>query len=226
MIVFLEDDKSIRELVIYALEKAEFNAIGFESYSEFKDFIVTNPISLILLDIMLPEKDGIDILKELKQNTKTFDIPVIMLTAKDQEYYKLIGLDSGADDYITKPFSVMELISRIKAVLRRTNNIEHLEYANIKMYDSKHLVTVDDETIDLTLKEYELLKILIKNKNNVLSRDQLLNDVWGYNFNGETRTVDVHIRTIRIKLKSAGKWIRTIRGVGYALGGYDEKKDK
>ncbi len=225
MIVFLEDDKSIRELVIYALEKSEFNAIGFENVSEFEHFVFNNPVSLILLDIMLPEKDGIDILKDLKQHTKTFDIPVIMLTAKDQEYYKLIGLDNGADDYITKPFSVMELIARIKAVLRRTNYSQHLEYANIKIYDSKHLVTVDDEPIDLTLKEYMLLKTLIKNKNNVLSRNQLLNDIWGYHFDGETRTVDVHIRTMRIKLKSAGKFIKTIRGVGYTIGGYNEKKD-
>ncbi len=131
MIVLLEDDKAIRELVIYALEKAEFDAIGFEKVSEFEKYIISNQVSLILLDIMLPQKDGLEILKELKSDSKTFDIPVIMLTAKDQEYYKLIGLDSGADDYITKPFSVMELISRIKAVLRRTNTSDTIEYAVI-----------------------------------------------------------------------------------------------
>ncbi len=226
MIVLLEDDKSIRELVIYALEKTGLEAIGIEKVSDFEKYIAENEVSLILLDIMLPEKDGLDILKELKSNAKTFDIPVIMLTAKDQEYYKLIGLDGGADDYITKPFSVMELISRIKVVLRRTNKVDNLEYANIQLLDSHHIVKVDGEPIDLTLKEYELLKMFIKNKNIVLSRDVILNNIWGYEFDGETRTVDVHVRSLRVKLKQAGKLIRTIRGLGYALGENDAKKNK
>ncbi len=227
MIVFLEDDESIRELVLYALEKAKLDAIAFATVSEFEDYIYVNQADIILLDIMLPKKSGLEILKELKRHSKTHDIPVIMLTAKSQEYDKLIGLDGGADDYITKPFSVMELISRINAVLRRYKKTSTLQYANVKIYDDKHLVTVDDRGVTLTLKEYELLKLLLQNKNIVMSRNALLNSVWGYNFDGETRTVDVHIRSLRTKLKSASQLIKTVRGVGYVIGGgNDAEEDK
>ncbi len=225
MIVFLEDNKSIRELVLYSLKKTDFNAIGFGVVDEFEKFVLENNVSLILLDIMLPEKDGLKILEELKGNPKTHDIPVIMVTAKSQEYDKLIGLDNGADDYITKPFSVLELISRIKAVLRRTKKESSLEYANIKIFDKLHLVKVNDEKINLTLKEYDLLKKLMENKTMVMSRDMLLNSIWGYDFDGETRTVDVHIRSLRSKLKGAGNLITTVRGVGYVFGGLNAKED-
>lgn len=176
---------------------------------------------LILLDIMLPGEDGLAILRKLKNSSKTKDIPVIMVTAKGTEYDKVIGLDSGADDYVTKPFGMMELVSRIKAVLRRsgqTADKADLEVDGVKMNVKKHEVTVDGQAVTLTLKEYELLERLMRNRNIVLTRDQLLEDIWGYDFDGETRTVDVHVRTLRHKLGEKGAIIETVRGVGYRIG--------
>lgn len=176
---------------------------------------------LILLDIMLPGEDGLAILRKLKNSSKTKDIPVIMVTAKGTEYDKVIGLDSGADDYVTKPFGMMELVSRIKAVLRRsgqTADKADLEVDGVKMNVKKHEVTVDGQAVTLTLKEYELLERLMRNRNIVMTRDQLLEDIWGYDFDGETRTVDVHVRTLRHKLGEKGAIIETVRGVGYRIG--------
>ena len=180
---------------------------------------------LILLDIMLPEEDGISILKKLRNSSDTKDMPIIMLTAKGTEYDKVIGLDSGADDYIAKPFGTMELISRIKALLRRTSKSEgQTEYRKGCLYlcPSKHIIKVNDKDVILTLKEFELLCILFENEGIVLARDEILTKVWGYEFDGESRTVDVHIRTLRSKLGEAGKLIETVRGLGYKIGGSDE----
>ena len=180
---------------------------------------------LILLDIMLPGEDGLSLLKKLKNSAKTKEIPVIMVTAKGAEYDKVVGLDGGADDYVTKPFGMMELVSRIKAVLRRTKKEkEEGQYSvgNLSMDLKKHVVFVDGKQVTLTLKEFELLGRLVQNHNIVLTRDRLLEEVWGYDFDGETRTVDVHVRTLRQKLGSAGDMIQTVRGVGYRLGEINE----
>ena len=181
---------------------------------------------LVLLDIMLPGEDGLSILKKLKSSSKTKQIPVIMVTAKGAEYDVVKGLDAGADDYVTKPFGIMELVSRIKAVLRRTKTEQSLdvyEVENLKMDLKKHKVKVDGETVVLTLKEFELLKRLMMHQNMVLTRDRLLEEVWGYEFAGETRTLDVHIRSLRQKLGTAGELIQTVRGVGYQIGGLHEE---
>ena len=180
---------------------------------------------LILLDIMLPGEDGLSLLKKLKNSAKTKEIPVIMVTAKGAEYDKVVGLDGGADDYVTKPFGMMELVSRIKAVLRRTKKEkEEGQYSvgSLSMDLKKHVVFVDGKQVTLTLKEFELLGRLVQNQNIVLTRDRLLEEVWGYDFDGETRTVDVHVRTLRQKLGSAGDMIQTVRGVGYRLGEINE----
>lgn len=177
---------------------------------------------LVLLDIMLPGEDGLEILKKLKNSSKTKDIPVIMVTAKGSEYDKVVGLDSGADDYVTKPFGMMELISRIKAVLRRSGKQQDktkLSVGEICLDTKKHEVKVDGESVVLTLKEFELLEKLMRNQGIVLTRDQLLTEIWGYDFDGETRTVDVHIRTLRQKLGEQGSLVKTVRGVGYRIGG-------
>ena len=177
---------------------------------------------LVLLDIMLPGEDGLEILKKLKNSSKTKDIPVIMVTAKGSEYDKVVGLDSGADDYVTKPFGMMELISRIKAVLRRSGKQQDktkLSVGGISLDTKKHEVKVDGEQVVLTLKEFELLEKLMRNQGIVLTRDQLLTEIWGYDFDGETRTVDVHIRTLRQKLGEQGSLVKTVRGVGYRIGG-------
>lgn len=222
MIYCVEDDSNIRELVIYTLETTGFKACGFEDGSTFLEALALDTPELILLDIMLPGEDGIELLKRLKTSSKTKDIPVIMVTAKSTEYDKIIGLDSGADDYVAKPFGMMELISRIKAVLRRsqkdsTKREDHIILKNITIDVKKHEVTVEGHVVSLTLKEFELLKRMMKNPNIVLTRDQLLEDIWGYDFDGETRTVDVHVRTLRQKLGSAGEQIETVRGVGYRM---------
>lgn len=223
MIYCVEDDKGIRELVVYSLENSGFKAMGFEDANGMYKAIHEKVPDLILLDIMLPGKDGISVLKSLRQNSETKKTPVIMLTAKGTEYDKVIGLDSGADDYITKPFGMMELISRIKAVLRRSGNINIedsiLSYGDIVINTKAHIVTVDSQPVELTLKEFELLTLLIKNSGIVLTRDMLLENIWGYDFDGETRTVDVHIRTLRQKLGKSGQLIETVRGVGYKVGG-------
>ena len=221
MIYCVEDDDNIRELVIYTLETTGLKAKGFAEGAEFMEALAFDTPELILLDIMLPGDDGLAILRKLKSSSKTKDIPVIMVTAKGTEYDKVIGLDSGADDYVTKPFGMMELVSRIKAVLRRsgqTADKADLEIDGVKMNVKKHEVTVDGQTVTLTLKEYELLERLMRNRNIVLTRDQLLEDIWGYDFDGETRTVDVHVRTLRHKLGEKGAIIETVRGVGYRIG--------
>ena len=221
MIYCVEDDDNIRELVIYTLETTGLKAKGFAEGAEFMEALAFDTPELILLDIMLPGEDGLAILRKLKSSSKTKDIPVIMVTAKGTEYDKVIGLDSGADDYVTKPFGMMELVSRIKAVLRRsgqTADKADLEIDGVKMNVKKHEVTVDGQTVTLTLKEYELLERLMRNRNIVLTRDQLLDDIWGYDFDGETRTVDVHVRTLRHKLGEKGAIIETVRGVGYRIG--------
>lgn len=220
MIYLVEDDESIRELVVYTLKSQGMEAKGFELPSLFWKELEKEVPSLILLDVMLPEEDGISILKKLRSRPETRKLPVIMLTAKSSEYDTVIGLDSGADDYIPKPFRMMELISRIRARLRRSEDQGAEEYRleNLYVCPSRHVVAVDQESVSLTLKEYEMLCLLLKNSGMVLSRTQLLNQIWGYEFDGESRTVDVHIRTLRQKLGTAGDLIETVRGVGYKIG--------
>ena len=222
MIFCVEDDSNIRELVVYTLNATGMSARGFGDGKSFMEAVAKETPELVLLDIMLPGEDGLHILKKLKSTSKTKNIPVIMVTAKGNEYDKVIGLDAGADDYVSKPFGMMELVSRIKAVLRRTRqNKESEEYVigNLRMVLDSHEVFVDDESVTLTYKEYELLRKLMKYKKTVLTRDRLLEEIWGYEFTGETRTVHVHIRTLRQKLGSAGDMIETVRGVGYRIGG-------
>lgn len=221
MIFCVEDDRNIRELVVYTLSSTGMEAEGFEDGEVFFKALAERLPELILLDIMLPGEDGMAILKKLKNNKKTKDIPVIMVTAKGTEYDKVSGLDAGADDYVTKPFGMMELVSRIKAVLRRTKKKEEIEVLKagpIVLNEKKHEVLVDGAHVSLTLKEYEMLKRLMHNKGIVLTRDRLLEEIWGYDFDGETRTVDVHIRTLRQKLGEAGDLIETVRGIGYKMG--------
>lgn len=222
MIFCVEDDSNIRELVIYTLETTGFKARGFEDGKEFLEALALETPELVLMDIMLPGEDGIELLKRLKASPKTRDIPVIMVTAKGAEYDKVKGLDLGADDYVTKPFGMMELISRIKAVLRRSQKSSNelqdiIKVGDIEIDTKKHEVTASGEIVNLTLKEYELLKRLMKNSNIVMTRDLLLEEIWGYDFDGETRTVDVHVRTLRQKLGKSGERIETVRGVGYRM---------
>ena len=222
MIFCVEDDNNIRELVVYTLETTGFKARGFEDGSRFLEALALDTPELILLDIMLPGEDGISLLKQLKASVKTRDIPVIMMTAKGTEYDKVKGLDLGADDYVTKPFGMMKLVSRVKAVLRRSrksavNAEDKIALGHIIMDVKKHEVSSDGKVVTLTLKEFELLKRMMKNPDIVLTRDQLLEDIWGYDFDGETRTVDVHVRTLRQKLGDAGEQIQTVRGVGYRI---------
>lgn len=224
MIYLVEDDSSIRDLVIYALNGTGLPAKGFDRPSRFWAAIENEIPDLILLDIMLPEEDGLSLLKKLRRNGPTEQTPVIMLTAKGSEFDKVLGLDSGADDYIPKPFGMMELISRIKALLRRTKkSTATAEYTlgNLYVCPDKHIVTVDGQSVTLTLKEFELLCLLFENCGIVLTRDTIHDRIWGYGFDGESRTVDVHIRTLRQKLGSAGDFIKTIRGIGYKIGGND-----
>ncbi|MBQ9764932.1 MAG: response regulator transcription factor [Lachnospiraceae bacterium] len=222
MIYLLEDDANIRKFVLYALKSVNMEAKGFELPSEFYKALSHEIPSLLLLDIMLPEEDGLSILKKLRARDDTANMPIIMLTAKGTEYDKVIGLDSGADDYVAKPFGTMELISRIKAILRRTNEPkDKSEYSIGSLYvcPTKHIVRVANEDISLSLKEYELLCIMLKNRGMVLTREQLFLQIWGYSFDGENRTLDVHIRTLRSKLgPECGNLIETIRGVGYKIG--------
>lgn len=222
MIYFVEDDSNIRDLVVYTLETTGYKARGFESGKKFWEALALEMPELVLLDIMLPGEDGMTILKKLKASGKTEDIPVIMVTAKGSEYDKIMGLDFGADDYVAKPFGMMELISRVKAVLRRSQkkaekNADILSIGNLQVDVKQHQVLVDGEVVVLTLKEFELLRLLLKNAGIVLTRDKLLEEIWGYDFDGETRTVDVHVRTLRQKLGSAGEYIETVRGVGYKV---------
>jgi len=218
-IFIVEDDEDIREIVIYALSSAGFEAIGFETGEEFFRALNAGTPSLVILDIMLPQDDGLIILKRLRNGTKTSKLPVIMLTAKNSEYDKVKGLDMGADDYISKPFGVMELISRINAVLRRsvTEQGEVMDVSGITLDHARREVRSGGKPVKLTFKEYELLYCLMINKGLVLSRDKIMEVVWGYDFEGESRTVDMHIKTLRQKLGAAGELIKTVRNVGYKL---------
>ena len=222
LIYLVEDDNSIRELVAYTLHSAGFGAEGFEKPSAFWHSMELQLPDLVLLDLMLPEEDGISILRKLRQDPRTKKLPIILLTAKSSEYDKVLGLESGADDYVAKPFSMMELLARVKALLRRTERDEEevgYQIGALTVSKTRHEVKVGEETVTLTLKEFELLCLLMENKGRVLTRDQLLNSIWGYSFDGENRTVDVHIRTLRQKLGSCGEYIETVRGVGYKVGG-------
>ena len=217
MIYVVEDDKSIRNLVSYALTEKGYLVKTFEDGRKIVEEIRENPCELLLLDLMLPGKDGVTILKEIREFS---DLPVIILTAKTDEFDKVIGLESGADDYITKPFSILELLSRVKAILRRVNkaDIDHLTYKNLSINTKKRSVKVDGEKIDLTYKEFEMLNLFMHNLGNVITRDDFLLKIWGYDYQGETRTVDVHIASLRSKLKDAGKYISTVRNLGYKFG--------
>ena len=228
MIYLLEDDTSIQNFVLYTLKNTGFEAEGFERPSDFWKAMEKCVPDMLLLDIMLPEEDGMEILKKLRADKKTKHLPIIMLTAKGTEYDKVLGLDSGADDYVAKPFSMMELMSRIKALLRRSEipaeKEDSYHVGPLYVSISKHLVKVGDvEVTTLTYKEFELLSLLLQNQETVLSRDQILQSVWGYDFDGESRTVDVHVRTLRQKLLEAGSLIETVRGFGYKLVNPDAK---
>ena len=218
-VYFVEDDEDIREIVIYALNSAGFEASGFETGEEFFKAVGAGLPSLVLLDIMLPQDDGLTILKRLRGMTATKKLPVIMLTAKNSEYDKVKGLDMGADDYISKPFGVMELISRINAVLRRSGDgtERKMELSGLTMDNARREVRAEGVPVKLTFKEYELLYYLMLNSGLVLSREKIMASVWGYDFEGESRTVDMHIKTLRQKLGTSGALIRTIRNVGYKL---------
>ena len=222
MIYCLEDERNIRELIVYTLESSGFHAAGFSNSTGFFAAVVNEKPELILLDIMLPKESGLTVLQKLKDSMVTKDIPVIMVTAKGSEFDKVTGLNMGADDYIAKPFGMMEFIARVRAVLRRGGIKESgkvLEYKSLVIHPEKHEVLVDGTAVTLTLKEFELLKYLIENRDIVVTRNQILGHVWGYDFDGETRTVDVHIRTLRQKLGECGRYIETVRGVGYRIGG-------
>lgn len=221
MICCVEDDKSIRDLIVYALNNEGYKTEGYPDYESFKKVLSEDDISLVVLDIMLPGKNGIEILREIRENPRNQNIPVMMLTAKSTEYDKIVGLDNGADDYMTKPFSIMEFIARVRALLRRANinsNKTNISYENISLDYDKRLVKVDGENIDLTYKEFELLYYLLSNIGKVLTREKLMIKVWGFDFEGESRTVDVHIATLRQKLKSASGVIKTVRNLGYKAG--------
>ena len=221
MIYLLEDDANIRKFVLYALNSVQLEAKGFELPSEFWAAMEEKLPDLLLLDIMLPEEDGLSILGKLRSSAATVSLPVIMLTAKDTEYDKVMGLDSGADDYVAKPFGTMELVSRIKALLRRTEKRDAAEeYTVGELYvcPSKHVVKVGGESVTLSLKEFELLCELLKRRGAVCSRDMLFDSVWGYSFDVGNRTLDVHIRSLRSKLGKCGELIETVRGMGYKIG--------
>ena len=219
MIYCVEDESAIRDLMVYTLQVSGFDAQGFENDVVFWAAMKEQRPELIILDVMLPGEDGLTILRKLRSSPVTTDIPVIMATAKDSEYDKVIGLDSGADDYLAKPFGMMEMVSRIKAVLRRAGNRQSviLSYGMIVLDENRHSVTIDGKAVLLTLKEYELLKLFMESPGRVFTRDNILSSVWGGDFAGETITMDVHIGTLRTKLEKAGDYIRTVRGVGYKL---------
>ena len=225
MIYLVEDDDSIRDLVVYTLNTMGLPTEGFARPHDFNEAMKKQLPSLVLLDIMLPEEDGMSILRRLRADCLTARLPVIMLTAKGTEYDRVLGLDSGADDYLPKPFGMMELVARIKALLRRSEPTRGAseEYRIGPLYVSpeKHLVRIHDRDVELSLKEYELLIRLLRAEGSVLTRDRLHNDIWGYDFDGESRTVDVHIRYLRAKLGDAGELIQTVRGIGYKIGAID-----
>lgn len=221
LIYIVEDDNSIRDLESYALQNINYEVCGFEKGAELYPALEARMPDLIILDIMLPEEDGISILKRLRKNTATVALPIMVVTAKDAEMDAVRALDNGADDYVTKPFGVMEFLSRVKALLRRSEgktSAHKWVYDQLVLDDEKHRVTVDGENVELTFKEYELLKYLLINKGIVLSRDKIMDTIWGYNFESESRTVDAHIQTLRKKLGKMGSAIITVRNVGYKLG--------
>lgn len=219
MIALLEDDANIRQLVLYALGQSGLEAEGYERPSELYAAMKKRKMRLLLLDVMLPEEDGIEVLKKLRARPETARLPVILLTAKSTEYDRVLGLDSGADDYVTKPFSMLELLSRIRALLRRAEAQEKTEFEMdaLSISISRREVRVKGAPVQLTYKEFELLHLLASHQEKVLTRERILQDIWGIDFDGENRTVDVHIRTLRSKLGECGGWIETIRGVGYRL---------
>ncbi len=220
LIYLVEDDENIREIESFALKNSGYTIEDFECAKSFRDRIKTKVPDLVLLDIMLPDEDGLSVLRRLRSHPETKRIPVIMVTAKTAEIDKVKGLDMGADDYISKPFGVMELISRVKALLRRTMALEEEKFftlGQIFIDGEKRMVYVDDEPCELTYKEYELLKLFIQNVGIVLSRDIIMEKVWGVDFEGESRTIDMHIKTLRQKLKESGSRIKTVRNVGYMI---------
>lgn len=219
MIYLVEDDVSIRDLMIYALGASGLPAKGFSSSPELWEALSSEMPQLIILDIMLPGEDGISILKKLRANPATSAVPVIMATARATEYDKVTGLDLGADDYLAKPFGMMEMVSRVRAVLRRASPeaTKSLSAGAVSMNLAEHTVTACGERVTLTLKEYELLRLFLENPGMVFTREHLMNSVWGNDFFGETRTVDVHIGTLRTKLGACGDYIQTVRGVGYRM---------
>lgn len=223
LIYIVEDDKNILEIESFALKNSGYDIRGFATAKEFYKALNDFLPDLILLDIMLPDEDGLSILKKLRSDVKTKSLPIILITAKTTEIDKVKGLDSGADDYMTKPFGVMELISRVKALLRRAlagaSDASVYEFMEIVMDVDKRLITVSGETCDLTYKEYELLKLFMANPGIVIKRERILEKIWGTDFEGESRTIDMHIKNLRQKLKTAGKYIKTIRNVGYVLNG-------
>ena len=224
MIYILEDDASIRKLVVYTLNSQGLEARGFERPSLFWEAMAGQKPDLLLLDIMLPEEDGLQVLKRLRSDPATRALPVLMLTAKGTEYDKVLGLDEGADDYITKPFGMMELMARIRAALRHAGQgagREGVRYQLGTLYvdPGRHIVRDGDREVTLTLKEFQLLCLLLERRGTVFTRDQLLNTIWGYEFDGASRTVDVHIRTLRQKLGECGGCIETVRGIGYKISG-------
>ena len=219
MIYLLEDDNSIRDLVLYTLNSQGMEARGFDRPSAFWAAVEERLPNLVLLDIMLPEEDGLSVLKTLRADRRTQRLPVIMLTARGTEYDKVVGLDAGADDYVTKPFGMMELLSRIRALLRRTETgADVLRCGTLAVDPGRHTVTVDGETVALTQKEFEMLCLLLRHRGQVFSRERLIAEVWGYSFAGESRTVDAHVRTLRQQLGEAGGCIETVRGYGYKIG--------
>lgn len=220
LIYIVEDDQNIREIESFALKNSGYQVADFECAKTFYRQVAEKTPDCILLDVMLPDEDGLEIVRKLRSIPDTRRVPIMMVTAKTTEIDKVKGLDMGADDYITKPFGVMELISRVKALLRRSMNMEDekfLSTGEIFLDGEKHMVYVQDEPCELTYKEYELLKLLIQNQGIVMSRDIIMERIWGINFEGESRTLDVHIKTLRQKLKSAGAHIKTVRNVGYKL---------
>ena len=219
MIYCVEDDTSIRELMLYALRASGFEAEGFTDGAELFEALHTATPRLVMLDIMLPGMDGIEILKRLRGNPATADLPIILASAKGTEYDKVVGLDLGADDYLAKPFGMMEMVSRIRAVLRRSNSAPEklLRLGLLQMDPASHTVRADGVRVELTLKEFALLQLFLEHPGRVYSRDQLLERIWSTDYVGETRTVDVHIGTLRTKLGVCGDYIRTVRGVGYRM---------
>lgn len=220
LIYIVEDDTDIREIESYALKCGGFEVREFECAKDMYKRLAEQAPDLFLLDVMLPDEDGLQILEKLREMPQTRTVPIILVTAKNSEIDKVRGLDTGADDYMTKPFGIMELLSRVKALLRRTaggSDGRLLEAGALRMDDGRHLVTVNQEPCELTFKEYELLKLLMKNKGMVMSREIIMERVWGTDFEGESRTLDMHIKTLRQKIREAGSMIRTVRNVGYVL---------